>query len=122
MSRLGRAFSGGEAVWVLERIAPFKQAIQAEILRRSGGRTDLIDGLVAEAQEGAFDLRTCGGLRCGMIQSVVAGAMTEDDLHAFIAAASRSDPEDEARREAVREAARLLWGALARGAGDGASA
>ena len=47
-----------EKAW--DEIGGFTQAIQGEILKRSGGDIDVIPGLVLEAQEGAFDTKVCG--------------------------------------------------------------
>jgi len=64
LARLASSFSGQEAVDVYDKIAGFTGKIQDEIIKRSGGKTDAIDDLVMEAQEGAFDARRCArGLR-----------------------------------------------------------
>ena len=47
-----------ETAW--NEIGGFTQAIQGEILRRSGGNIEALPGLVLEAQEGAFDTKVCG--------------------------------------------------------------
>ncbi len=46
-----------------DQIAAFKQDIQVAILRESGGDISRIRDLVAEAMEGAFNTRTCRGLK-----------------------------------------------------------
>lgn len=52
-----------EMAEVYEQIGGFKQDIQVAILRESGGDISKVPDLVAEAMEGAFNTRTCRGLK-----------------------------------------------------------
>lgn len=112
LARLASTFSGNEAIEAYERISGFRQQIQEEILRRSGGELDTIDGLVEEAHEGAFDVRRCGGAYgCQIIRDIAQRRLTQSDFQEMVAAAATNlvitGPSD------VREAARALWKALA---------
>ncbi len=64
-----------------QHIAGFKQDIQVAILRESGGDVSKIPELVAEAMEGAFNARTCRGLKgkfmCEFIPEELADTVIE---------------------------------------------
>ena len=59
LSRLADTFSMEEQEKVLDAIGGFKQDIQQEILKRSGGDFGVLSGLKELAIEGAFDTRMC---------------------------------------------------------------
>jgi len=48
-----------DMVQAYDRIAGFTQAIQKEIIKRSGGDVERVNELALEAQEGAFDTHVC---------------------------------------------------------------
>src|SRR5260370_32372982 len=76
---------GDEAVDAYQQIAGFRQPIQEEILKRSGGDLSKIPDLVAQAQEGAFDTRLCGGaFRCEIIRDVIEGKIKLSDFHQLV--------------------------------------
>ena len=52
-----------EQEYVLERIGGFKQQVQEEILKRSGGDISLIDLLTQQALGGCFNIFICQGLK-----------------------------------------------------------
>jgi len=52
-----------EQEYVLERIGKFKQQVQMEILKRSGGDISKIDTLVEQALGGCFSIFICKGLK-----------------------------------------------------------
>jgi ParB family chromosome partitioning protein len=52
-----------EQEYVLERIGGFKQQVQEEILKRSGGDVSLIDLLTQQALGGCFNVFICQGLK-----------------------------------------------------------
>ena len=62
LARIAETFSLGEQEAVLEGIGGFKQQIQLEIIKRSGGDLSKIAELREHALEGAFDTRICHGL------------------------------------------------------------
>jgi ParB family chromosome partitioning protein len=115
LSRLASTFSGEEAVDVYDRISGFKQNIQEEILKRSGGDIGKIDTLVSEAMEGAFEVRMCGGrFKCEIIKDILEGEIAMRDFEKLV-----RDVADtlgsEIRKGALREAARDFWKSLAAG-------
>jgi len=59
LSKLAETFSPDEQEEAYDEISGFKQTIQLEILKRSGGDLNKLSGLRNEAMEGAFDTRTC---------------------------------------------------------------
>src|SRR5262249_48878672 len=72
LARLASTFSGNAAAQVYDRIAGFTQRIQEEIIKRSNGDLAAIDDLVEVAQEGAFNVRRCGGLYgCQVIKDIL---------------------------------------------------
>ena len=59
LSKVAEKFSPNEQEDVLDMIGGFKQNIQLEILKRSGGDLDRLSDLRQQAIEGAFDTHTC---------------------------------------------------------------
>ncbi len=59
MSRLGEVFSPDQQEEAIKKIGGFKQDIQEEMIRRSGGDLDSLAGLRDEAMEGHFNTRLC---------------------------------------------------------------
>ncbi|ODS39050.1 MAG: hypothetical protein A7316_00830 [Candidatus Altiarchaeales archaeon WOR_SM1_86-2] len=62
LSKIGETFAPEDQEDVLDRIGGFKQQIQVEMIKRSGGNADKLEGLREQALEGAFDTRVCKGL------------------------------------------------------------
>ncbi len=63
LSKLAQTFSSPEEQEkVLERIGGFKQTIQLEMIKRSGGNLVQLSDLREQALDGAFDTITCHGL------------------------------------------------------------
>jgi ParB family chromosome partitioning protein len=62
LARLADAFPQEEQEEVLEKIGGFKQQIQLEMIKRSGGDLSKLEKLREQALEGAFDTRLCKGL------------------------------------------------------------
>lgn len=61
MAQIAKTFSApAEMIEAFNQIGGFTQEIQAEILKRSGGKLELIPELVLQASEGAFDIKRCG--------------------------------------------------------------
>ena len=115
LARHASTFSGDEAVEVYERISGFTQRIQEEILRRSDGDIAAIDDLVEEAQEGAFDVRRCGGAYgCEVIRDVLQHRLNQADFQKMVHDAARSLPS-EMPNKCLQDAARAFWKALAVG-------
>jgi len=69
LSKLAETFSSPEEQEkVLEAIGGFKQSVQLEIIKQSGGNIENIQGLREEALEGAFDTVMCHGIEdCNFI-------------------------------------------------------
>ncbi len=59
LSKLAETFSPDEQETVLKQIGGFKQNIQLEIIKRSGGDLAKVSELKIQAMEGAFDTVTC---------------------------------------------------------------
>ncbi len=59
---MAEIFAPEEQEDVVNRIGGFKQQIQLEMIKRSGGNLSKLDGLRTQALEGAFDTRVCRGL------------------------------------------------------------
>lgn len=115
LSRLASTFSGDEAAEVYGKISGFKQNIQEEILKRSGGDIDKIDGLVTEAMEGAFEARMCGGrFKCEIIKDILAGEIDRRDFEKLVRDVADTVGSD-VRKGALRDAARDFWKSLAAG-------
>lgn len=114
LARLATSFSGEEAIKVYEKIAPFRAAIQEEILKRAAGDISKIDELVEQAALGAFGMRRCGGAyRCELIREVVKGELGQTEFETLVPqiASNLGAPRSQARLE---EAARKLWASLAK--------
>jgi ParB/RepB/Spo0J family partition protein len=115
LALLASTFHGEEAVRVYEKIAGFKPRIQEEILKRSGGDEAKIDALVAQAAEGAFDLRMCGGrFRCEVIKDILEGKLGMREFESLVQDVARS-ANAETVGDTLREVARSFWRMLAGG-------
>ncbi|HZP93043.1 MAG TPA: ParB/RepB/Spo0J family partition protein [Burkholderiales bacterium] len=115
LSRLSSTFSGADAVEVFDKISGFKQSIQDEILKRSGGDISAIDDLVDEAQEGAFDMRRCGGAYgCEIIRDILVGKTTQSAFQQLVKEVAET-LDSEIPKSKLREAARGFWKGLAKG-------
>jgi ParB family chromosome partitioning protein len=118
LARLASIFSGEEAAGVYEKISGFKQNIQEEILKRSGGDAAKIDELVEEAMEGAFDVRRCGGrFKCEVIRDLLGGKLEMRDFENLVKDVTETVGA-EVGRGALKEAARSFWKTLATGQGS----
>jgi len=62
LSKIADTFSPEEQDKVLDRIGGFKQQIQLEMIKKSGGDLDKLEQLREQALEGAFDTHLCRGL------------------------------------------------------------
>jgi len=62
LSKVAQAFAPEVQEQVLDRIGGFKQQIQLEMLKRSGGDLGTLEHLREQALEGAFDTHLCKGL------------------------------------------------------------
>lgn len=62
LSKIAEVFAPDEQEEVLDRIGGFKQQIQFEMIKRSGGDLDKLEELREQALEGAFDTHLCRGL------------------------------------------------------------
>jgi len=114
LARLASTFSGDEAVQVYDRISGFTQRIQDEILRRSDGDLASIDDLVAEAQEGAFNVRHCGGAYgCEVIRDILQRHITQADFQDLVGRAAENAEASKVTDKALKDAARAFWKALA---------
>jgi hypothetical protein len=76
-----------------------------------------IDDLVREAQEGAFDVRHCGGeYRCEIIRDILQQKLSQAAFHEMVSTVARNcDTSAEFSNRHLREAARAFWKALALG-------
>jgi ParB family chromosome partitioning protein len=114
LAKLATTFSGTEAIEVYEKISAFKRSIQEEILKRSGGDISQIEGLVEQAQEGAFNARFCGGaFRCEIIRDVIQGKVNKSDFMQLVEEVAES-LESDLSEASLRKAAREFWKTLAR--------
>lgn len=114
LARLGATFSGDEAIEVYEKISGFTQRIQEEILKRSDGDIVNIDNLVEEAQEGAFDVRRCGGAYgCEIIRDILQHKVSQSDFQNLVRDISKNFDSSEFARKGQQEAARAFWKTLA---------
>lgn len=62
LSKIAETFSPDEQEKVLDRIGGFKQQIQLEMIKRSDGDINKLEGLREQAIEGAFDTHLCRSL------------------------------------------------------------
>lgn len=62
LAKIAETFDPEEQEDVLDRIGGFKQQIQLEMIKRSGGDLEKLEELKEQALEGAFDTRLCKGL------------------------------------------------------------
>ena len=62
LAKIAETFDPEEQEDVLDRIGGFKQQIQLEMIKRSGGDLEKLEELREQALEGAFDTRLCKGL------------------------------------------------------------
>lgn len=92
LSKIAQTFAREEQEEVLERIGGFKQQIQFEMIKRSGGEVDRLENLREQALEGAFDTRLCRGLdECQFIppellepvKDAIREFQEEGDKHSF---------------------------------------
>jgi ParB family chromosome partitioning protein len=116
LARLASTFSGDDAVEVYDRISGFTQRIQEEILKRSDGDRASIDGLVAEAQEGAFNVRRCGGAyRCEVIRDIIQHRLNLPDFQNLVRDTAESLDASGPSDKCLQDAVRAFWKALAVG-------
>ena len=94
LAKLASTFSGDEALDVYDRLSGFRQSVQEEILKRSGGDISKVDALVDEAVEGVFDIRQC-------------------DFQALVTEVA-DNLGSELKKSVLKEAARDFWRSLAR--------
>jgi ParB family chromosome partitioning protein len=114
LSRLAKTFSEDQAVEVFEKISGFTQKIQEEILKKSGGDIESIDHLVSEAQEGAFDVRRCGGTYgCEIVRDLLEGELSQAEFEQLIHDVAENLGSDLPKGN-LRRAAWEFWKALAR--------
>lgn len=62
LSKIAETFAPEEQEEVLDRVGGFKQQIQFEMIKRSGGDVGKLEDLREQALEGAFDTHLCKGL------------------------------------------------------------
>lgn len=116
LARLAATFSGDEAVEVYGRISGFTQRIQEEILKRSDGDIATIDDLVEEAQEGAFDVRRCGGAYgCEIIRDILQHRISQSDFQKLIREVAANCDTPALSSRDLQDAARAFWKVLATG-------
>lgn len=114
LARLASTFSGDEAVEVYEKISGFTQRIQEEILKRSNGEIANIDNLVDEAQEGAFNVRRCGGeYGCEIIRDILQHRLNQSDFQNLVRDVARNLASSELTKRRLQDAAHDFWKALA---------
>jgi ParB/RepB/Spo0J family partition protein len=116
LARLAATFSGDKAVEVYGRISGFTQRIQEEIIKRSDGDLSAIDDLVEEAQEGAFNVRRCGGqYGCQIVRDILERRITQADFQNLVRDSAEDFETPTPSAMALKEAARTFWKALAVG-------
>jgi hypothetical protein len=116
LARLATTFSGDAAVQVYDRISGFTQRIQEEIIKRSDGDLTAIDDLVEEAQEGAFNVRRCGGpYGCQVIRDMLEHRITEADFQNLVRNVAEDFETSTPTAKALKEAAHAFWRVLAQG-------
>lgn len=115
LSRLAGTFKGDDAIQVFGKIGGFKQTIQEEILKRSGGDVSKIEGLVTDAMSGTFNVRMCGGrFRCEIVRDILEGDVSSEDFEALVKEVAANTGADVAQVE-LAQAAREFWSRLATG-------
>jgi len=62
LSKIAEAFTAEQQEEVLDKVGGFKQQIQLEMIKRSGGDLGKLEVLKGQALEGALDVRLCRGL------------------------------------------------------------
>ena len=116
LARLASTFSCDEAIDAYNRISGFNPRVQDAILQRSEGDLDKIDDLVEEAQEGALDVRRCGGAQgCEVIRDIVQGRMSLSDFQERVRDGALTHEATASDDECLREATLAFWKALAAG-------
>jgi ParB/RepB/Spo0J family partition protein len=116
LARLASTFSGDEAVEVYDRISGFTQRIQEEIIKRSDGDIASIDDLIDEAQEGAFDIRRCGGaFGCEIIGDIAHRKLSQEDFTKLVQDAAANTNTPSLSHKTLQDAARAFWKVLATG-------
>jgi ParB family chromosome partitioning protein len=114
LAKLATHFSGEEAIEVYEKISGFRQSIQEQIIKKSEGDISRVDELVEEAQEGAFDVRHCGGrFRCEIIRDIIQGSVSQADFQQLVSEVAEN-LGSEMSKVSLRGAARDFWKALAK--------
>ena len=92
LSKIAETFSPEKQEEILDRIGGFRQQIQLEMIKKSGGDASKLEDLREQALDGAFDTRLCRGLdECPFIpkelRELVKGAVKrfeeEGDTQAF---------------------------------------
>jgi hypothetical protein len=112
LATLAKTFHGDAAIEVYEKISAFKQSIQETIITQSKGDLSRIDDLVEQAQEGAFNVRRCGGrYGCEIIREIIQGDISRSEFEQLVVDVATKLGEPIRRR---RSAAREFWKALAR--------
>lgn len=103
LSKIAETFAPEKQEEVLDRIGGFKQQIQLEMIKKSGGDVDKLEGLRQQAFEGAFDIRLCRGLdECPFIPK---------ELRELVKGAVKRFEEEEdtqASKDIVRKLPRLI--------------
>ncbi|MDE2111423.1 MAG: ParB/RepB/Spo0J family partition protein [Alphaproteobacteria bacterium] len=113
LSQLAQTFSGDDAVEAYDQIAGFTGKIQGEIIKRSGGDLGKIGDLVLEAQEGAFNVRKCGGrFGCEVIREILEGELSEADFELRVKQIAE-ELESDITNSTLSIAASSFWKALA---------
>jgi ParB/RepB/Spo0J family partition protein len=85
LAKLAGTFQGDAAIEVFDKISGFKKSIQEKIIQESKGDLSRIDDLVEEAQEGAFNVRRCGGaFGCEIIRDIIEGEITRSDFEELV--------------------------------------
>jgi ParB/RepB/Spo0J family partition protein len=85
LAKLASTFQGDSAIEVFDKISGFKKSIQEKIIQESEGDLARIDDLVEEAQEGAFDVRRCGGaFGCEIIRDIIEGEITRSEFEKLV--------------------------------------
>ena len=114
LAKLATTFSGNDALETYEKIAGFRQSIQEEIIKKSQGDIAVVDDLVERAQEGAFNVRRCGGaFRCAIIREIIEGRIGESEFQTLVKEVAEN-LDTELSKSTIEEAARAFWSILAK--------